>query len=94
MAKISRRNLFAKTGIGAAAVGALAVAPAVVLTQRNSGPAKTARALPPPKTIPSVAYVRDAAKGEVVLMFGTRAVVRTDPELVAYLGRCCGPTMA
>lgn len=52
-------------------------------------PSTAAGTLAPPKAVPSIAYVRDAAKGEVVLMVGTREVVRTDPALVAYLGRCC-----
>ncbi len=38
---------------------------------------------------PLVAYVRDAAKGEVVLMIGTREVVRNDPGLAARLLRSC-----
>ena len=36
-----------------------------------------------------MAYVRDAAAGEVVLMTGTAEVVRHDPRLVAYLLQCC-----
>ena len=43
----------------------------------------------PPSQLPTVAYVRDAAKGEVVLMVGTTEIVRHDPALVEYLGRCC-----
>ncbi len=89
MAKISRRNLIAKTGMGAAAAGAVVALPSLIVSKRHRTSGVTARNLPPPKSIPTVAYVRDAAKGEVVLMYGTREVVRTDPELVAYLGRCC-----
>ncbi|MBI1884905.1 MAG: hypothetical protein HYS09_01075 [Chloroflexi bacterium] len=38
---------------------------------------------------PLVAYVRDAARGEVVFMVGTKEVVRKDPGLVSHLVRCC-----
>lgn len=61
-------------------------------TQRQAGPQAAARSRQDaPSSVPSVAYVRDAAKGEVVLMMGTQQVVRTDPGLVAYLARCCAP---
>lgn len=100
MPRISRRSLLAKTGLGAAAAGIVTAAPALVLSRRQhpaaatQQPATSASNLPQPKQVPSVAYVRDAAKGEVVLMVGTREVVRTDPALVAYLGRCCDAASA
>jgi hypothetical protein len=101
MPRISRRSLLAKTGVGAAAAGVVTAVPSLVLSQRHQSAHSTppaqqaateARTSTPPKEIPSVAFVRDAAKGEVVLMIGTREVVRTDPALVAYLGRCCDTT--
>ncbi|HZU77859.1 MAG TPA: twin-arginine translocation signal domain-containing protein [Dehalococcoidia bacterium] len=92
MAKLSRRSLITKTGMGAAAAGVLVAAPSVVLSHRR-GTTTSARTPSNPLAAsaqaPTVAYVRDARKGEVVLMFGEREVVRTDPELVAYLSRCC-----
>jgi hypothetical protein len=93
MAGISRRKLLAKSGMGAAAAGLIVAAPGVATSTRkgstqmsNKQPISSARL----STVPSVTYVRDAARGEVVLMFGEREVVRTDPALVAYLSRCCG----
>lgn len=67
----------------------LAAGPAIIAGKQQHSSGANARKVSPPKTIPSVAYVRDAAKGEVVLMVGSKEVVRHDPELVAYLGRCC-----
>jgi hypothetical protein len=93
MAGITRRNLLAKSGAGAAAAGLLVAAPGVAISRmhgstHSQAPQQLTNAQP--GTVPSVAFVRDAAKGEVVLMFGEREVVRTDPALVAYLSRCCG----
>jgi hypothetical protein len=97
MATISRRKLLARTGLGAAAAGVVTAVPGLLVehhgsrattlasNQRShsaSGGSAAAGA-----EVPSVAYVRDAKKGEVVLMVGTREVVHTDPALVAYLAR-------
>ncbi len=90
MGTFSRRALLAKSGLGAAAVGVLAVAPKLVRAQQHTPVMAAKQQQSTPGTVPSVAYVRDAAKGEVVLMVGTRQIVRTDPTLVAYLSRCCG----
>lgn len=43
----------------------------------NSGPTLT----------PSVVYIRDAVKGEIVFMIGSRQVVRTDHALVAAISQ-------
>jgi hypothetical protein len=37
--------------------------------------------------MPSVVYIRDASKGEVVFMVGTQQVVRTDHALVAAISQ-------
>ncbi len=89
MATISRRKLLARTSMGAAAAGVLTAVPGLIAAKHHSGPAAshTAATVAPNGEVPSVAYVRDAKKGEVVLMVGTREVVHTDPALVAYLAR-------
>ena len=86
--KVTRRGLLAKTSLGVAAASALTAVPRLTTSLHRSA-APMARRQAPPRTFPSVAYVRDATKGEVVLLVGTRKIVRTDPALVAYLGRCC-----
>jgi hypothetical protein len=79
--KYSRRALLR----GTAVVGALAAVPGLGLLDPGAGQAvKTAQERPPAEG-PVFAYVRDAAKGEVVLMVGTKEIVRTDPALVARL---------
>ena len=89
---ISRRNLIrAAAGLGAgAAIGLPAV---VFLTKSDAGPASGLQA--DAATVgdglgvrfdqPLVAYVRDAAAGEVVVMFGASETVITDRQLVARL---------
>ncbi|HLZ69295.1 MAG TPA: hypothetical protein VKV26_05220 [Dehalococcoidia bacterium] len=101
MHTISRRSLLAKSGMGAAAAGALAAVPGLVAANRHSrGSISTAtsasalRTAQPTGDVPTVAYIRDAAKGEVVLMMGTREVVHRDPALVAYLARVYGHATA
>lgn len=81
--KVSRRSFLKKTAAGAAAAAALAAAPSllVVAERTGSGDASTTAGA----TTPLVAYVRDAAKGEVVIMVGTKEVVRRDPNLARWL---------
>jgi len=88
---VSRRNV-----LKAAAAGAVVGIPAVVFMANNIGSgdssASTAATTaygasggkPAPKQ-PVVAFVRDAAKGEVVVMSGVSEVVITDKKLVAQL---------
>jgi hypothetical protein len=86
---VSRRNV-----LKAAAAGAVVGIPAVVFMANNldsdggAGTGTTASAAGmstrEPKQ-PVVAYVRDAAKGEVVVMSGISEVVITDKKLVAQL---------
>ena len=92
---ISRRNLIkAAAGLGAgAAVGLPAMG---FLARSDAGGARasgdrqgSATARPNTADIrsdqPLVAYVRDAATGEVVVMFGANETVVRDPQLVARL---------
>src|SRR3954453_24221765 len=87
---VSRRNV-----LKAAAAGAVVGIPAVVFMANNLGSddgamagttasAGSGMSTREPKQ-PVVAYVRDAAKGEVVVMSGVSEVVITDKKLVAQL---------
>ena len=78
----NRRTFITQTGIAAAA--ALAIMPS--LTQSRVVP--SAPALPasaPTLAEPLVAYIRDAAAGEIALYIGTREIVIHDLNLVARL---------
>src|SRR4051812_26642518 len=87
---VSRRNV-----LKAAAAGAVVGIPAVVFMANNLGSddsASTAATTAYGANVgtiqtkqPVVAYVRDAAKGEVVVMSGVSEVVITDKKLVAQL---------
>ena len=87
---VSRRNV-----LKAAAAGAVVGIPAVVFMANNLGSDDSSAAAAgttaygangsrEPKQ-PVVAYVRDAGKGEVVVMSGVSEVVITDKKLVAQL---------
>jgi hypothetical protein len=82
MTNANRRTFITHTGIAAAA--ALAIVPS--LTQSRLAPG--APALPssaPSLAEPLVAYIRDAAAGEIALYIGTREIVIHDLNLVARL---------
>jgi hypothetical protein len=76
MNETSRRGFLAAAGTGAATV---AVAPAAL-------GATAASAAPNHKGV-VVAYVKDAAAGQVAVMAGEREVVVTDKNLVASITR-------
>jgi len=84
MANVTRRSFLWQTSAGAAAIGALAVAPSALARQPRSN-------VPVPQlslitsSEPFVAFVRDATLGELALHIGTREVVVRDPDLVARL---------
>src|SRR2546426_10403546 len=79
--KMSRRSFLQKTAVGAAAFGAMAAAPTILKMTENvqastpSGDVNT----------PVMAYVKDAAQGTVVVMWGTQEIVTRDPGLVNRL---------
>src|SRR5438093_12775811 len=79
--KMSRRSFLQKTAVGAAAVGAMAAAPTVLKV------AEKVPASPPPGDVnaPVMAYVKDAALGTVVVMWGTQEIEKRDPGLVNRL---------
>jgi hypothetical protein len=86
--KLPRRDLLKKSALGLAAVGAATAVPALVFAVDSNSPAQTGSA---GETAafegagPLVAYVHDAAKGEVVIMTGVNEVIVNDPQLVARL---------
>ncbi len=88
---LSRRRFLKGTAAGLTGLGVAAAAGSWVLMGANGDEeaAMGAKGLASGLSGPMVAYVRDAAKGEVVLMVGTREIVRKDPGLVAQLARCC-----
>jgi hypothetical protein len=71
----SRRTVIKAAAASTAAIGLLAA------TRSIGGAATTNETM----GAPIVAYVSDARKGEVVVMVGTREVVRRDAGLVARL---------
>src|SRR3989440_6388528 len=79
--KMSRRSFLQKTAVGAAAVGAMTAAPTILKMTEN------VQASPPPGDVntPVMAYVKDAAQGTVVVMWGTQEIVTRDPGLVNRL---------
>ena len=85
---LSRRKFLTGTAAGLGTLGMMAVAPAWALGASGhlAAPAES-HDLGSTSSAPLVAYVRDAAKGEVVIMVGTREVVRKDPSLVSRLAR-------
>lgn len=91
---LSRRRFLKGTALGVAGLGVMALTPVWSSDGTANGPSEPEAAARPNKggaqhSGPIVAYVRDAAKGEVVLMVGTREVVRRDPALASRLVECC-----
>jgi hypothetical protein len=77
MARNSRRALLKSAAAGAAAIGLVGAGLA--------GSSSTAKGSIETGSEPVVAYISDARKGEIVVMVGTREVVRRDAALVARL---------
>ena len=81
----SRRAFVKKAALGAAALGTVAAAPSVL---RLAGDAISGNAAATPSvdtTQKVVAYVRDPVKGEIVVMQGSKEVVRLDAGLTQRL---------
>ena len=80
--KMSRRGFLQKTAVGAAAVGAMAAAPTILKMTEN-----VQAVLPPGDATrtPVMAYVKDAATGTVLVMWGTQEIVTRDPGLANRL---------
>lgn len=85
----NRRTFFKTAGVGAAAAGAVALAPSA-LSATSAGrptgtPATPVAALPPEASGSMVAYIHDVASGEVSVMVEGREVTVTDHQLVAKI---------
>lgn len=90
-AKVSRRDVL-KVGAGVGVGAAIAGVPALVFLKNDDSHAEVSaisRSSGSPTagaaSGPVVAYVRDAASGEVVIMQGVNEVVVKDSKLVARL---------
>jgi hypothetical protein len=82
--KLPRRDLLKRSALGLAAVGAATAVPALVFAvDSNSSDQPDVAAIE--GAGPLVAYVHDAARGEVVIMTGVNEVIVNDPQLVARL---------
>jgi hypothetical protein len=86
MAKLTRRGFIKRTSLGAAAVGAFAVAPGLGAAI-TGGEAATTELATADLAGPLVAHVSDVASGELSVLMGTREVVIRDPELIVRLMR-------
>jgi hypothetical protein len=86
MPALTRRNFLTQVSIGAAAIGTLIAAHG--MTKPTEALAAPEKDLPVGKfSGPVVAQIRNAPKGEVALMVGTREIVFRDRKLVARLLR-------
>ena len=79
MTRNTRRTLLKSAAAGAAAIGLVGAARAL------PGSATVSKTAIETSSEPLVAYVSDARKGEIVVMVGTREIVRRDAALVARL---------
>jgi hypothetical protein len=81
MSSSTRRGFLALSATGVATGAAVVVTPSALAADTEAaGNASTASG-------PFVAYVHDAARGEVTIMRGEREVVVRDPALVRRLGK-------
>lgn len=97
MAELNRRAFLARSSLLAAAAGAAAVAPGVLVAVAAEAPevdasvtdtaVADASAGAATASEPIVAYVRDASSGEVGLFNGAREVVVQDPGLARSILR-------
>jgi hypothetical protein len=90
MAKLTRRGFIKQTSVSVAAIGVLAAAPLVAV---SDAPDLVATDVVAEETSvaelagPVIAHVRDLATGEISLMTGTQEIIYRDPELVMRLMR-------
>ena len=81
MPSVTRRGFLTRTSLGAAAVGAMSVAPGIGVVGQTAE-VDTSEVSPGVLSAPLVAHVQDIATGEVSIMSGTRELVIRDPQLV------------
>ena len=84
MKKVSRRNFVIGASAGAVVVGAGVGVPAIVGAQSSQSHQK-AQQFAATLVTPLTAYVRDASKGELVLLANNKQVVIQDLDLAARL---------
>jgi hypothetical protein len=84
MESLSRRKLLASAG-AATGTAAIAAAPAVASAAFEHGEVTDPSGPPPEEAV--IAYVRDAKRGEVTVMSGTKETTYRDPALVKRLLR-------
>jgi hypothetical protein len=77
--KHSRRTILKAVAASAAAMGLMGSGRAL------GGSAAAADVIPAAGSLPVIAYISDARKGEIVVMVGTTELVRRDAGLVARL---------
>jgi hypothetical protein len=82
MDSLNRRRLLVSAG-AATGTAAIAAAPAVAVAALERGEVTDPSGPPPEEAV--VAYVRNAKRGEVTVMSGTREVTYRDPALVKRL---------
>jgi len=87
MSRLTRRSFLKRTAAGVGVAGVVAAAPASTLIAADGSAAEASIA---PETFhePMLAYVHDAAKGELAVMVGERELVVKAPEVLACLARC------
>jgi len=87
MTDSNRRDFLRRASFGAAAVGAVAAAPELLLS--GTAAAAPAAAAPPLAALPVDGHIavllRDPGKGEFALMVGERTTMFTDKALAARL---------
>jgi hypothetical protein len=83
MAELSRRGFIKHTSIGAATVGALVTMPGLAAAHAASTEIEETSSTPSARQL--VAFVRDASRGEVILMIDEREVIVHDRALVKRL---------
>jgi len=79
MTRTSRRTILKSAAAGAAAIGLVGA------SRGLAGSSSTTKGSIGTSSEPLVAYVSDARRGEIVVMVGTREIVRRDAGLVARL---------
>lgn len=85
-AALDRRAFLKRAAIGAGALGAVALVPALA-SNRSAAPEAVATIDEPQSRGPVVVYVRDAARGEAVIIAGETESVVIDRGLVSQLLR-------